>query len=90
MFYLKWKPQGNVPQNSQYPSQAKTNGWSQPQQSKQPPIPFKPNGTSIEMASKTQKLVAVQKQKLSEMNKRYTPLLATLQTLDANKRSVES
>ena len=94
--YFQWKPQGNGPSvpngqnNIPFPGKAPNTAWLQPQQAKQPPIPFKPNGTAIDMAAKSQKLVMAQKQKLSEMNKKHVPLLNTLQTLDANKKSLES
>ena len=42
------------------------------------------------MTGKAQKVVAGQKQKLAEMGKKHTPLLSTLQTLDANRYSLQS
>ena len=48
------------------PNQGNNNGWNQ-QPAKQPPIPFKVNGSSGEMVTKSQKLVMAQKQKLTEM-----------------------
>ena len=56
---------GSGGNNNYYPpNQGKTNGWNQ-QPAKQPPIPFKVNGSSGEMVTKSQKLVMAQKQKLT-------------------------
>ena len=73
----------------------KNNSWGAQQQqkaNKQPPIPFKTTSHApgilpfyTELASKGQKYISVQKEKLANINKSHVQLLGTLQQLEIGK-----